>query len=253
MARYTETLGVLINAGFFGEGGNNLFENYPIYKEEHRQALNRKIIEHYWNEEIGTETPYRFKFYINRKMREIMPYYNQRWRSEWENVEGYNPLWNIGLTDSYTREILQEGDYTSNTKEVNKSETTANNTQKGKDTETNNNKETLVYNDVPASGITQEQINNNTYVTNYNRNSGVGTKENTSENTSDNKTKQNLKTDGETTQKQKSNQVEKFTHRQDGSSAGLGFSVALKQWRDIMLNIDMEIIDALAPCFMGLF
>ena len=182
-----------------------------------------------------------------------MPYYNQRWRSEWENVEGYNPLWNIGLTDSYTREILQEGDYTSNTREENKSETTNNNTQKVKDTEINNNKETLVYNDVPASGITQEQIDNNTYVTNYNRNSGVGTKENTSENTSDNKTKQNLKTDGETTQKQKSNHVEKFTHRQDGSSAGLGFSVALKQWRDIMINIDMEIIEALAPCFMGLF
>lgn len=52
-------------------------ERYPIFDEGHRLPLNKKIIDHYWYREIGTETVDMFIFMINRKMREIMPFYNQ--------------------------------------------------------------------------------------------------------------------------------------------------------------------------------
>ena len=50
--------------------------------EDYRQVLNNKIINHFYLREIGAETPDRFNFYLGRKMQEIMPYYNQMYKSE---------------------------------------------------------------------------------------------------------------------------------------------------------------------------
>lgn len=46
---------------------------YPIWDEDHRGELERKIIEHYYFRQIGFETVGRFKFELNARMREIMP------------------------------------------------------------------------------------------------------------------------------------------------------------------------------------
>ena len=261
MAKYTEKLGVLIKAGFFGENGKDLISYYPIYKEEEREELNKKIIEHYWNWEIGAETPARFKFFINRKLNEVMPLINQRWESQWMYVKGYNPLWNIGLTDSYTREVKNTNKNkttnTTDTTDKSNSNTTMENTSTGKTSVSNEDKSTLVYNEVPASGITETDIDNNTFVTNYNRNRNVGL--NTTNTNSQNKTETDTTTknqssvEGETISNDEGNTIETFTHRQDGSSAGLSFSHAIGQWRQILINIHMEVIEALEPCFLCLY
>lgn len=57
-------------------------DTYPIFDENYRQALNDKIIDHYWNREIGQETIGMFQLAMRRKMNEIMPYYNQLYESE---------------------------------------------------------------------------------------------------------------------------------------------------------------------------
>ena len=64
--------------------GHKVFDEQVviIFDECHRKELNDKIIEHYYFREIGAETPDRFNFYLRRKMREIMPYYNQLYISE---------------------------------------------------------------------------------------------------------------------------------------------------------------------------
>lgn len=72
MARYTIELGKLIESGY-----PLSFGNYPIFDEEYRSILEQKVIDHYYFNEIGAETADRFSFYLRRKMREIMPYYNQ--------------------------------------------------------------------------------------------------------------------------------------------------------------------------------
>lgn len=76
MAKYTIELGKLIESGY-----PLSFGNYPIFDEEYRQALESKIVDHYYFNEIGAETADRFSFYLRRKMREIMPYYNQLYQS----------------------------------------------------------------------------------------------------------------------------------------------------------------------------
>lgn len=55
---------------------------YPLFDLDYRDALNRKIIEHYWYQEIGRETIEEFTFVLRRTMNEIMPAYNDLYRSK---------------------------------------------------------------------------------------------------------------------------------------------------------------------------
>ena len=68
-------------------------DKYPIWREDHRAELEKKILEHYAFRQIGFETPGRFIFEINKKMREIMPYYIDIWKTtqyEYNPIENYN-------------------------------------------------------------------------------------------------------------------------------------------------------------------
>lgn len=56
-------------------------DDYPIFDENYRSVLNNKIISHFYFREIGQETPDRFNHYLRMKMHEIMPYYNQLYKT----------------------------------------------------------------------------------------------------------------------------------------------------------------------------
>lgn len=69
---------------------------FPIFDEEYRKPLQDKIIDHYLNYEIGQETVGMFRHALNRKMREIMPYYNQLYLSERIKID---PLQTMSITN----------------------------------------------------------------------------------------------------------------------------------------------------------
>lgn len=52
-------------------------EDYPIFAEEYRETLNKKIIDHYYFEEIGFETADMFFYALGERMRLIMPMMNK--------------------------------------------------------------------------------------------------------------------------------------------------------------------------------
>lgn len=54
---------------------------YPIFNEDYRKILNGKIIDEYYNQEIGTETIDNFVLILRKKMDQIMPYFNQLYAS----------------------------------------------------------------------------------------------------------------------------------------------------------------------------
>jgi hypothetical protein len=56
-----------------------ILATYPLFDESHRGELNQKIIDHYWNQEIGQETVSMFRLALRRKLNEIMPLYNQQY------------------------------------------------------------------------------------------------------------------------------------------------------------------------------
>ena len=76
MAEYTIELRELISRGY-----KLALTDYPIFDENYRHYLNQKIIDHYYFREIGQETPDRFNFCLRRKMNEIMPYYNELYKT----------------------------------------------------------------------------------------------------------------------------------------------------------------------------
>lgn len=225
MSKYTTELRYLIESGF-----DIGLKDYPIYKEDHREELNKKIIEHFYFREIGLETPELFKRFLNRKMNEIMPYYNQRYKSC--DTE-FNPLFNIDLTEEFERKV--EGNAKDNSN-INQSTIT-------EDNNTVNDEEIVVNSDTPQSNLTNNDIKANKYAseTSYNTNNS-----NTSNNGS-------IKNENKVENTSENNQKEIYTKKTIGSSAGLSFSNAIKQWRKIMVNIDMEIIEELEELFIQLW
>lgn len=65
-----------------GTGVNIGLDSYPIWDENEREGLNRLIIDHFWNRDIGQETIAMFTFMLRRTMREIMPTYNQLYATQ---------------------------------------------------------------------------------------------------------------------------------------------------------------------------
>ena len=55
--------------------------NFPIFSENHRAELEHKIIKHYYTREIGFETVGLWKLNLDRMLNEIMPYYNELYKS----------------------------------------------------------------------------------------------------------------------------------------------------------------------------
>jgi len=86
--------------------------HYEIFDEAYRGKLNQKIIDHYWNQEIGQETISMFKHALKRKMNEIMPFYNQLYASE---KLKFDPMNTVDMTTFSTSESDTAGTSKSDT------------------------------------------------------------------------------------------------------------------------------------------
>lgn len=77
---------------------SHIFESdYPIFNEEYRSVLETKILRHFYTREIAAESVGLWKMWLNTRLHEIMPYYNQRYESEFIR---FNPLYDTDLATS---------------------------------------------------------------------------------------------------------------------------------------------------------
>lgn len=117
MSKYTTEVRYIceVNAGLTESTGGNDVEqviansrakifdfNYPIYDESYRIILETKILKHFYTREIGLETVGLWKLKLNTKMNEIMPYYNQLYKSA---LLEFNPLWTDDYQTLHNRKI----------------------------------------------------------------------------------------------------------------------------------------------------
>ena len=72
--------------------------DYPIFDNAYKSVLETKIIKHFYTQEIGFETVGLFKLKLDTKMNEIMPYYNQLYKSE---LLKFNPLYDTDITTEH--------------------------------------------------------------------------------------------------------------------------------------------------------
>ena len=125
--------GLLESAGYndidavIEKSWDKIFKKFPIFDETYRKTLCTKILNHYYTREIGAETVSLWKFWLNQKMNEIMPYYNKLYLTE--QIK-FDPLHEIDFTRTIneTHESGKNGDETTNTtnaKSANESTTNA--------------------------------------------------------------------------------------------------------------------------------
>ena len=140
MAKYTITIKSLIDNNF-----DFKMNSYPIFDENYRNTLNQNILYHYYENEIGFETAPLFRFYLNQKLNEIMPYYNELYKVQKKLIDENLLLNNVNLTETL---------HGSNTT---KTSSTSQSLNKGKN----------LFQDTPQGNISQQDINaQNVYATN---------------------------------------------------------------------------------------
>lgn len=88
---------------------DKIFTAFPIYDEVHRADLCKKILRHYYMDEIAFETYGLWRLAINTKLVEIMPQYNSLYKASAEII---NPLYNKNLTRQYDGTIKGTNKYT---------------------------------------------------------------------------------------------------------------------------------------------
>lgn len=92
---YTESQGLSKVEEIISKSAPLIFDfDYPIFDENYKIPLEKKIIRHYYLREIGFETLGIWKLKLNDKLNEIMPYFNQLYESE---LLKFNPLIDVDV------------------------------------------------------------------------------------------------------------------------------------------------------------
>lgn len=218
---------------------NKVFNfDFPIFDENYRQVLCRKILKHYYTREIAHETVGRWKLALNAKLNEIMPYYNQLYKSE---LLEFNPFYDVDLTRS--REGSGTSNRTSNNTETNSG--TSKNVSSGSGT---SNTDTLNrFSDTPQNSMDTQGIADSVPLTTVTK---VNEDNTTTNESTDTLTRNDNKTGNGT---ENINNTDKYIETVKGKQGTENYSSLLKKFRETFLNIDMTIIEDCSDCFFTLW
>lgn len=87
-ANLTESKGYNSIQSILNESWDKVFDfDFPIFDENYREPLCKKILKHFYTKEIGEETVGLWKLRLDDRMNEIMPYYNKLYESELISIE----------------------------------------------------------------------------------------------------------------------------------------------------------------------
>lgn len=253
--------------------------NYPIYDEAYRSVLEIKILKHFYTREIGLETVGLWKLKLNTKMNEIMPYYNQLYKS---TLLEFNPLWTDDYSTTHNRRVDSINEKEEAFSGTVKNDETALNSTKNKEILSqdktfegvvNDNGETITgntkrdrYADTPQGALTDLEADR--YLTNARKITDDGTtnisnsrldtnEESTSGNRDNTSDSTNLKTtnnliDNNAIGVNTFNNTEDYLEYVQGRR-GKDVSDMLIKYRKTFLNIDMQVIDELEELFLHLW
>lgn len=85
---------------------------FPIWNENYRATLCEKILKHYYMREICCETIGLWLFYLNRELQEIMPYYNELYKTISDDFEHLMENTNLKRNNSNDKSGYSEDDKT---------------------------------------------------------------------------------------------------------------------------------------------
>ena len=215
--------------------------DFPIWDEAYKPILEKKILMHYFNKEIGFETVGLWKFYLNERLNLIMPYYNKLYVT---TVQDYDFLSDTNLTETVTASKNQgeNAKYEGNTtQEINSSENTS-----GTDNSTSSQTGKSLSSELP-----QATLNGLDYGTESNETENNDTSEFT---TNRDVTGNSTQTTGQTSTNTLSrDESENRTTTRKGASGARSMTDLLIAYRDSLINIDKQLIDELSDLFMLIY
>ena len=199
--------------------------SFPIWNEEYRLTLERKILMRYLNKEIGLETVGLWKLYLNERLNSIMPYYNNLYAT---TVKDYDYLADTIYNEGVNENLVRNGTNVSTDTSHSEGSGNQHNTTTG----------TMLNSDLP-----QTTLNNLDYGTQSTQTDDNSTATNslTSDQNSNGNVKFNETNDNE------------ITRTKTGASGTHTLNYMLKEYRDNLLNIDNMIIRELKDLFMLIY
>ena len=197
---------------------------FPIYDEEYRNVLCTKILKHYYTREIGAETVGLWKLWLDTRLNEIMPYYNQLYKSA---MIEFNPLYDIDLSTEYLKSKDGTNDTTGNSTENSSGNSNELTISEGESTGRN------MFSDTPQGSL--DNVENETYLTNASKSTS---EDNTK---SDKDYEYNGNRQVNRTDKLVIKSTEEYVHTIKGKSRGASYSKRLNEFRETILNLCVTI------------
>lgn len=234
--------------------------DFPIYDESYRNVLCTKILKHYYTREIGAETVGLWKLWLDTRLNEIMPYYNQLYKSA---MIEFDPMYDMELTTTYTKENGGTTDVTGETtnNEIRDGIRNRAENQTGASTQNNQNSNSGVsrdlFSDTPQGAL--DNLEDETYLTNARKIASEGDSssdysgEYQDDRYVDETANDTIERSGTSTGKTVATSTEEYTQTVMGKSGGASYSKRLQEFRSTFINIDAMIIDELKDLFFNLW
>lgn len=253
MATYTIELGKLLTLDGFDIG----MKDYPLPSflksagdmQAWREALNQKIINHYYFNEICCLPPDRFKFFLNNTLNEKMPYFNMLYDAMAEK-------WQFYTGGTLTEVVKADGTSSDNGTKTGTDvlarsgiDTTNNSSLQNQNSDSFN---LAVSSDTPGQMLNIESdIANNTYANNAvkQKNKGTFSGNSNSTDTTTYNSKETTTLDEHTTADRQHND------NRNRTVSGLNnksYAELFKEYSESVRNLDLEVINSLKDCFMGI-
>lgn len=190
--------------------------DFPIFDEAYRPVLCKKILLHYYTREISEETFGLWKLRLCARMREIMPYYNQMYKSA---LLEFNPLYDTDVTTTNKGQRKNDSD----------------SSFKGSGIANGTGTQRRLYSDTPQGSL--QNVENETYLTNATK---------TTNDTTDT-------SESESTTNTSVNTIDDYITVVKGKTGGKDYSELLKNFRSSFINVDVDIINELSSLFFTLW
>lgn len=217
MSKYTIELRTVVNhTDIF----NNL--NFPFYTDniQLKEKFKKQFIEHYYYDEIGFPTINQFVSRFHSLLNIKMDYYKQLYETELRCKE-IDFMLNKDLEESYLKEIESLSESVNNTNNTSNVNSTTDSENK---VLTTPNQQYVLENNF-VDGITKNEVNNNSngenVINSNNKAKGTG--------------------------------LEKTTVVSKGNIGVTSSATLLQKWRNVLININEEIINECSILFMGVY
>lgn len=228
--------------------------DYPsFYEGSEKQTFEQKVIDHYYFRQIGQETPARWLHYFRARIREIMPYYKQLYETVKIMEALEDPFGNLDVTETFEQTSSDSSETTStgssSSSSTGTSEVTSD-TEEGSTIERDDSN-TRKFSNTPQGSIT----NLDNYLTEATVETVASTQNEDKTGTTTTTGSNEASDEAETSATSTGSSTGTVTHtlHRKGNQGVNTYAHDMKEYREILLNIDMMIINELNDLFLMIY